>query len=186
MDKGGASTKDTFLSWSDLEYFQSLKTAHYPRYYKKNGRKHFDKGKGFWRSRKDKTHPLLRPLHLNSWSLSLGVGVLGTDICSRGLHGSYIQLAANTQGKIKKCLEPRADVDFYHYLSLQSQGACWHQRLTAEHTGVVHQVTGGDVVRAVSNNIIYEGRKIKESSQIDTHLRYIFNTGIKQHRELWV
>lgn len=56
----------------------------------------------------DKTHPLLRPLHQNSWSLSLGVEVLGTDICSRGLRGSYIQLAASTQGKIKYSLKTRA------------------------------------------------------------------------------
>lgn len=61
----------------------------------------------------DKTHLLLRHHRQNSWSPPLGVAVLGTDICSRGLRGSCIRLAASAQAKIKKCLKPRAFNPFF-------------------------------------------------------------------------
>ncbi len=35
---------------------------------------------------------------------------------------------------------------FLCYLPLHSQGTCGHQRLATEHTGVIHQITSGDVV----------------------------------------
>lgn len=59
---------------------------------------------------------------------------------------------------------------FNHYLSLQSQSTCRHQRLPAEHTGVVHQITSGDVVRTVRNDIVHEGSEIKELSQTQTYI----------------
>lgn len=45
----------------------------------------------------NKTHPLLTLLHQSSWSPSLEVEALDTDICSRGLHGSYTPSTADTK-----------------------------------------------------------------------------------------
>lgn len=136
--KNGA-VKDTALSRGNLDDFQSLEAPHDPWNLKKSGKCY--QGLLFTQTapcpmlmasgqvRRDKTHPLLTPLRQNSWSLSLRVAVLGTNICSRGLHCSYILSTTNTHIHIN-------DSDIFQasdkkefslpYLALHSQRTCWH------------------------------------------------------------
>lgn len=57
------------------------------------------------------------------------------------------------------------------HLSLHPQGAGGHQRLAAEHAGVVHQIPSGDIVWTIRHNVIHEVGEVKASSRTESRVR---------------